>query len=97
MAEKLKYLFLILSLTACSGDGYLRGEVEFSKDGLTYFLIADDENGTCTSVLLDGKLWPYKTGEKGRVEPGSHEIDCNGIIVFDIPEEVIFKFDYWGP
>ncbi len=88
---------MILGIVTCSGDAYLRGKVEPSNDGLTYLMIADDGNGTCKSVLLDGKVWPYKTGEVGKVSPGIHKIDCNGIIEFDIPEGVVFKFDYWGP
>ncbi|MEM7400965.1 MAG: hypothetical protein AAF304_03335 [Pseudomonadota bacterium] len=95
--NNLKFAVLILFLIACSRDVYLRGEVETSDDGLTYFSLVDDNGGSCKSVLLDGRPWPHKIGERGRVEPGAHEIDCNGVIGFDIPKGVIFKFDYWGP
>lgn len=96
--SKLLLVILLFFMAACTPDSHLRGEVESSNDGLTYFMVADDANGTCTSVLLDGKPWPYKTGEKGKVRSGTHEIDCNGAVIgFEIPEGMVFKFDYWGP
>ena len=83
-------------LTACD-DGHLRGSVTASADGGTYLVVADDNGGSCGSPLLDGKPWPHKLGERGFVSPGRHRIECGGWIEFDVPQGVVFKFDYWGP
>jgi len=57
----------------------------------------DDNGGKCGPIKVDGKVWSYSIGQAGRVEPGIHTIECGGSIQFDIPEGVLFKFDYWGP
>lgn len=85
-----------IALTGCDA-GYLRGSVAPSKDGGTYLAVVDDNGGACGPLLLDGKPWPYKIGELGPVTPGRHRIQCGGQIEFDIPQAVVFQFDYWGP
>ncbi|WP_374012754.1 hypothetical protein [Pseudoxanthomonas koreensis] len=88
--------FASFALAGCD-NGHLRGSVVASHDGGTYLAVVDDNGGACGPLLLDGKPWPYKIGEPGRVPPGRHRIECGGRIEFDIPQGVIFKFDYWGP
>ncbi|NKC20211.1 hypothetical protein CWC29_015520 [Pseudoalteromonas sp. S4498] len=69
----MKYLFivsLIFALIACKGDGYLRGEVEPSQDGNTYFGVIDNNGGNCGPLLLDGKAWELPLGEVSEIESG---------------------------
>lgn len=87
--------FLLLSV-GC-GDGHLRGSVEDSIDGKTYLVIADDSNGNCRPIFVDDIEWPHKVGEKAEIAPGIHTIHCGGKIEFEVPEGVVFYFDYWGP
>lgn len=81
-------------LTACD-DGYLRGYVEPSPDGKTY-LVFEDDHGGC-AMQVNGKPWPHRRGEKGAVSPGMQLVKCGGELSFQIPEGVVFHFDYWGP
>jgi len=48
------------------------------------------------SSLME-KIWSHSIGEAGLITPGHHKIQCGGWIEFDIPEGVVFHFDYWGP
>jgi hypothetical protein len=48
-------------------------------------------------ILVDGKEWPYRIGEKGTISPGVHSIECGGRIEFEIEEGRTFHFNYWGP
>ncbi|MBI1424061.1 MAG: hypothetical protein GC149_11385 [Gammaproteobacteria bacterium] len=89
-------LFLIL-LQSCTDDGHLRGAVEPSKDGKTYFGVIDNNGGKCGPLLLDGKPWKLPIGQVALIEPGEHVIQCGANINFTIPRGVIYKFDYWGP
>ena len=76
----------------------LRGTADKSQDGRTYLVVMDDNGGHCGPVKIDRKVWAYTVGQAGRIEPGRHTIECGGgEIQFDIPQGVIFKFDYWGP
>jgi len=86
----------MISAAACD-DGYLRGHVETTSDGKTYLAIEDDNGGKCDPILVDSKIWPYKIGEAGLINPGPHKIECGGWLTFEIPQGVIFHFDYWGP
>jgi len=98
--ESMKYLFLIflnLTLIACSNDGHLRGQVEPSSDGNTYFGVIDNNGGECGPLLLDGKHWELAVGEVAEIDPGVHTIHCGASISFVVPKGVVFKFDYWGP
>ena len=88
--------FASIALFGCD-DGYLRGSVTESEDGRTYLVVVDDNGGACGPLLLDGQRWPFKIGEPGPVPPGRHRIECGGWVEFDIPQGVVFKFDYWGP
>jgi hypothetical protein len=36
-------------------------------------------------------------GQAGRVETGSHTIECGTSIPVDIPKELLSKFDYQSP
>jgi hypothetical protein len=87
------------ALAVCVGCNHsdLRGSTTPSKDGYTYLAVVDDNGGKCGPIKVDGKVWPYSIGQAGRVESGSHTIQCGGSIQFDIPKGVVFKFDYWGP
>lgn len=86
-----------MSLLSGCGDGYLRGAVKQSSDGNTYFSVIDDNGGQCGPIYLDGKVWDHNIGELAPISPGIHTIECGGKIEFEVPEGVIFKFDYWGP
>lgn len=94
---RLFLLAVALSVTAACNDGNLRGSVAKSSDGKTYLAVVDDNGGKCGPIIVDGKKWPYKIGEVGPIAPGRHKIECGGWINFDIPQGVIFRFDYWGP
>jgi hypothetical protein len=93
---RLLLLSLAIALSACD-DGDLRGAVTKSSDGKTYLAVVDDNGGGCGPIIVDGKVWPHKIGEAGPINPGRHKIECGGWIEFDIPQGVIFRFDYWGP
>lgn len=90
-------LLIALGLVTGCGDGYLRGSVESSPDGKTYLAVADDSDGNCRPIYVDGVEWSYAIGEKAEIEPGVHTIHCGLEIEFEIPEGVVFNFDYWGP
>lgn len=84
------------SIVGCDDDGHLRGHLTDSPDGQTYLVIADDHNGC--SIRVDGEDWRLPVGAPGSVAPGEHVIECEGgEIRFEIPEGVVFNFDYWGP
>jgi hypothetical protein len=85
-----------ISVGACD-DGYLRGSITKSNDGKTYLSVIDDNGGKCGPIIVDDKVWPYKIGEAGPINPGRHKIECGGWMTFEIPAGVIFYFDYWGP
>ncbi|MGZ0080077.1 hypothetical protein [Methylomonas sp. YC3] len=87
---------LVIAMVACD-DGYLRGSVTISSDGKTYLVVVDDNGCGCGPIIVDGKIWSYMIGEAGLITPGHHKIQCGGWIEFDIPEGVVFHFDYWGP
>ena len=99
-------LLLVLALGASSAcDDHLRGDATHSPDGLTYLVIEDDNGGSCGDLIVDGRRWPHPVGVAGRIEPGTHAIDCGSLEEFDghnaiqfhIPHGVVFRFDYWGP
>lgn len=89
-------LLASVTLAGCE-DGHLRGSVTPSKDGKTYLAVMDDNGGVCGPIHLDGKPWPYEKGRPGPVSAGRHRIECGGVIEFEIPQGVVFNFDYWGP
>jgi hypothetical protein len=99
-AQRIAYVLLLAVaftiVTAC-GEGNLRGRWEKSTDGKTYLAVVDDNGGKCGPLLVDGKPWPYKIGEPGPISPGRHNIECGAGLAFEIPEGVVFRFDYWGP
>jgi hypothetical protein len=86
----IRVVFFAAWLVLCVACAHrqLRGSATPSQDGHTYLAVMDD-NG--------GKVWPFPSGQAGRVEPGSHTIECGGSIQFDIPKGVLFQFDYLGP
>lgn len=88
-------LCLCLCILGCNQD-HLRGDVSKSPDGKTYLIVADD-NGGCGQILVDGKPWQFRIGERGPISAGTHKIECSGEIGFIIPEGTVFKFNYWGP
>ena len=88
---------IIIVLVAGCDDGYLRGSVEKSEDGKTYLVVVDDNGGQCGPLFVDNKLWEHKINEAGIINPGVHTIKCGTEISFEIPEGVVFRFDYWGP
>lgn len=83
-------------LAACD-ESNLRGKWSTSDDRKTYLAVVDDNGGACGPLLVDGKQWPYKIGVPGPISPGRHTIYCGAGMAFEIPEGVIFQFDYWGP
>jgi hypothetical protein len=86
----------MVGLFGCS-DGSLRGKVQPSSDGKTYFAVADDNGGRCGPILLDGVAWPHPTGAYAEIPPGRHTISCGIDISFEVPAGTRFAFDYWGP
>lgn len=86
----------LVSCVACS-EGDLRGTYKASSDGNTYLAVLDDNGGQCGPLTVDGKLWQHNIGEAVRIDPGHHTIACGESIEFDIPQGVVYKFDYWGP
>jgi hypothetical protein len=48
-----------------------------SPDGGT-FLVIDDSNVVCNSILIDGKPWQHDLRTPGEIEPGRHTITCDG-------------------
>lgn len=95
----IRVVFFAASLVLCVACPHrqLRGSATPSLDGNTYLAVIDDNGGKCGPIKVDGKVWPFSIGQAGRVEPGSHMIECGGSIQFDIPKGALFKFDYWGP
>ena len=85
------------ALVSACDDGYPRGKVSPSPDGETYFAVIDDNGGHCGPMKLDGALWQHPIGERAKVQPGKHTIECGGSITFEVPKGVVFEFDYWGP
>lgn len=96
IAHLLLFAFVPAIVTAC-GEGNLRGRWEKSSDGKTYLAVVDDNGGKCGPLLVDGKPWPYKIGEPGPIRSGRHTIECGTGLAFEIPEGVVFRFNYWGP
>jgi hypothetical protein len=95
----IRVVFFAASLVLCVDCTHrqLRGSATPSQDGYTYLAVMDDNGGKCGPIKVDGKIWPFSIGQAGRIEPGSHTIECGGTIQFDLPKDVLFKFDYWGP
>jgi hypothetical protein len=67
-------IIICFILQSCVDDEHLRGAVEASKDGKTYFGVIDNNGGQCGPLLLDGELWPKAIGDVAPIEPGYHEI-----------------------
>ena len=88
--------FILFCLVGCD-DGHLRGKVESSTDGKTYFAVIDDNGGQCGPIYLDGIIWSNPIGVYTEIEPGRHTIRCGTEISFEVPSGVRFAFDYWGP
>ena len=96
MPRRLGAASLLLGCLAGCDDGSLRGSIANSADGKTYLLVADDQDGCAVSV--DGKPWPTRPPARRPIAAGTHVIACGEAeIEFDIPEGVVFTFDYWGP
>ncbi|WP_032096124.1 MULTISPECIES: hypothetical protein [unclassified Alteromonas] len=90
-------LLLIFYFAGYADDGFLRGNVKPSEDGLTYFGVLDDNGGHYGQLLLDGQRWELTLGKVALIEPGEHILQCGASITFTIPEGIVYKFDYWGP
>jgi len=99
MRYMIRVAFLTAAAVLCVACHHkeLRGLSSPSQDGKTYLAVMDENGGRCGPIKVDGKVWPYSVGQAGRIEPGRHTIECGGNIQFDIPQGVVFKFDYWGP
>ena len=65
--------------------------------GKTYLVVDDDNGGRCGPLILDGKVWPYKIGELGIIEPGDHDLACPLNVGFTVKAGMEYHFDYWGP
>lgn len=95
---RIKTVWLLSTLLALYGCNtrHLRGFYKDSSDGNTYLVLVHDNGGACGPIRVDGKVWPYELGQKGLISAGVHTIECGGGLSFEIPEKVIFYFDYWG-
>ncbi len=94
-------LFLVLGTSfyfySCRNRD-LRGWWKYTSDGKTYLVIEDSDGAPVdNSCTLDGKPWPYETGQRGEIEPGVHELRCPMNVGFKVPAGVEYHFDYWGP
>ena len=89
-------LVAMLIFVACK-KGDLRGTYAASRDGKTYLAVDDDNGGHCGPLKVDGKVWLHPIGEAALIAPGHHTIECGSSISFNIPQGVVYKFDYWGP
>ncbi len=87
-------LFLLL-ISACYHKE-LRGKVYPSKDNNSY-LIIEKNCGSDLKIRVDGKIWPYKLGEMGPIQPGAHTLTCGGDLKIIIESGTVYHFDYWGP
>lgn len=91
---------LVLALLVGCSDGDLRGRSTPSPDGGTYFVFDDDHGGTCRPLMLDGKEWLHPAKAAGRIEPGTHLVQCgpgdSGFPV-QVATGTTYYFDYWGP
>src|SRR2546423_951409 len=90
-------LFTMLFLFACAKRD-ARGWWKPSTDGKTYFVL-DDGDGAQKGqfCLLDDKVWPYGVGERGEIEPGSHQIGCRSTVAFKVEKGMEYHFDHWAP
>ena len=95
--SNLALLFIALSVVTGCKKQNLRGKTTPSKDGKTYFAVADNNGGGCGPIYVDGKPWTLKLNEPGPITPGAHKIKCGEEVEFQVPNGVIFSFDYWGP
>ena len=86
-----------IALTGCGGDGELRGAVSKSKDGGTYFGVADNDGGSCGQIFVDGKPWPHVLNEIAPISPGHHSIRICSEMPFEVKAGTTYLFDYWGP
>jgi len=60
-------------------------------------LIIEKGCGANNEILVDGKLWTFKIGEKGKITPGEHSLICGAELSIIIKKGTVFHFDYWGP
>src|SRR5262245_16570455 len=86
-----------IAVSACGGDGELRGAVSKSKDGGTYFGVADNDGGGCGQIYVDGKAWPCALNYVAPISPGRHSIKICSEMPFDVEAGTTYLFDYWGP
>lgn len=93
---RLSVVTVAVFLGGC-GDGDLRGSTSVSKDGRTYFVVADVDGGGCGPVLVDGKPWPYPQHAAGPIQPGVHAIKICTEMPFEVAAGTTYSFDYWGP
>jgi len=88
-------LLTIIFLCGCASNN-IRGDIRKSNDNETY-LIIKESCGNNNIIYVDGKVWPYKIGEKGKIKPGKHTLRCGGDLDIIIKEGTVFYFKYWGP
>ena len=86
-----------MGLLGCGGDGELRGAVAKSKDGGTYFGVADNDGGGCGQIYVDDKPWPHAPNEIAPISPGHHSIRICSEMPFEVEAGTTYLFDYWGP
>lgn len=89
-------IFIIFTIQGCTKTE-LRGYSEASEDGQTYLVVMDDNGGNCGPIIVNNEEWPYSIGERGSVNAGEQNIECGGVISFDIKKGTTFYFNYWGP
>ena len=85
----------VAALSACSGE--LRGTQTPTPDGKTYLIFEQLDGPACTTVYVNGRIWPHPVGVAGKIEPGETAIKCWGEHRVTIRAGHTFRFNYWGP
>lgn len=97
---------IAVGAVACSRHSDLRGNWAASSDGKTYLVVDDDNGGGCGPMFVDGHTWGYPIGKPAEISSGVHTIHCGPPpkspassqgIEFNIPNGVVYHFNYWGP
>jgi len=98
MKLTIRIISTIAIITLLSGcfNKELRGWIRKSGDNTTYLIIEED-CGAGNKIFIDGKEWPFKIGQMGKISPGKHTLICGGELSIEIKEGTVFHFDYWGP
>ncbi|MBU3823238.1 MAG: hypothetical protein H9917_00215 [Candidatus Oceanisphaera merdipullorum] len=108
MQKYIKYLLIVIFILIAVVVGNnlirdpdvmyeLRGRYKTSSDGQTYLVIEDDNGGKCGLLLVDKIEWSHGINNKGKVEPGVHDIECGTGFAVNVREGTTYYLNYWGP